>query len=293
MHIAHKLSFLPLPLTVHIYAVHLQRRVSTGSPHVWPFSHRDIPFSGRHQGVPFSWMHQKGPFSWRCLVVPFFWSCSDDTSFSQESPDYYVSPTHQAGLLSWRRFAGRPQASSPPSSWRCPNASCSSALSFSCLRFQAGNLRFGTTVPLLLSPLWRPWGWTNDCEWVRIVHLWFDDRLWMIKMRYYFWVLGRGEGGGGGGYISSRGRDSTYRLGSRTPLLSFSKLSPVSLAMFFLSSLQGMIIFIGMTIPWKTSMKKKLMALWTQKMTKGERVEDLLIMGLINKPWSTKAKIVQ
>ena len=115
----------------------------------------------------------------------------------------------------------------------------------------------------------------------------------MIKMRYYFWVLGRGEGGGGGGYFSSRRRDSTYRLGSRTPFLSFSKLSPVSLAMFFLSSLQGMIIFIGMTIPWKTSMKKKLMALWTQKMTKGERVEDLLIMGLINKPWSTKAKMVQ
>ena len=110
---------------------------------------------------------------------------------------------------------------------------------------------------------------------------------------YYFWVLGMGEVGGGGGHIFSRGLHSKYRLGSSTQaLLSLSKVSPF-VAVCCRSGPQGMIIFIGMMIPWKMSMKKKLMRLWMQKMPNGDRVGDLQIIGVISRPWSRKAKMVQ
>ena len=143
--------------------------LSKCSPHCFPISHWDKPFCGRHQGVPFSWRSLVGPFSWRCC----------DVSFSQGIQHASFSLMHQAELYPWGSCDGprdwRPSAS--PHSWRSLETPCSSALSFSCLRFQAETPAFGTTILLLLPLLFWTWGWIKDCEWVRFMYFYGFGRV--------------------------------------------------------------------------------------------------------------------
>ena len=143
--------------------------LSKCSPHCFPISHWDKPFCGRHQGVPFSWRSLVGPFSWRCF----------DVWFSQGIQHESFSLMHQAELSPWRPFDGTrysgPWAS--PHSWRSLKAPCSSALSFSCLRFPAETPEFGTTILLLLPLLFWTWGWIKDCEWVRFMYFYGFGRV--------------------------------------------------------------------------------------------------------------------
>ena len=151
-------------LTVHISLVPVQMF----SSFLFHF-HWDILFCGRHQGVP---------FSWRCLIGLFSWRCCE-AFFSHESQRESFSLAHQSVLFPWRSFDGpqywMPWASTHP--WRSLNEPCSSALSFSCLRFQAETPAFGTTILLLLILLALSCGWIEYCEWVRFMYF-----LWVLRV---------------------------------------------------------------------------------------------------------------